>query len=577
MPRPVLSKPTAFSTLDALPPLLTTLIVYWIGSALAVYLALRLISLPLFFHPVTFRSLLTSCLDLAFKLLMVGLPMLAVIGIAAVYRRVSLKVQEVTQKEQEVTQKEQEVTQKEQEVIRRQQEAQEVIELVQRVQSVDIQNSIQKKKDLDEANYRNNLRLPPYVEYISIKNHVMFEGLRWNLEQTNVLLGRNGFGKTLLLRILTALLSNDGEKIADILGANPARLEVEIGMARALRAADSAKSRIAYADRKIIHTIAPVPFLAIPDIRTLSRAEMTLAPPPAGREDLARYGYYNFLYDLPTDSLVQRTLLQACIDSVGRKPGDVPLLQLLQNIITELSGASFRFDKITPLGSGGRFRIDVIAESSSEAVPLQVVSQGTLSTTAIFGLIYDYLRWQPPTGSPVERMTGIVLIDELDAHLHPAWQQKILELLRRTFPNVQLICTAHSPLIVAGRRMHEVALLAKDEEHFTVENIARDFVGTGPEEILRAVFKVEDKDEAFNRYRAMRPRRASIEAEINELSSGSDADLRRIEKLEQDLNYIDKAEAVQVEINKIAMLRDRVKELEHRRKASEANLGEPTT
>ena len=306
---------------------------------------------------------------------------------------------------------------------------------------------------------------------------------------------------------------------------------------------------------------------------------MTLAPPPAGREDLARYGYYNFLYDLPTDSLVQRTLLQACIDSVGRKPGDVPLLQLLQNIITELSGASFRFDKITPLGSGGRFRIDVIAESSSEAVPLQVVSQGTLSTTAIFGLIYDYLRWlEPPTGSPVEHMTGIVLIDELDAHLHPAWQQKILELLRQTFPNVQLICSAHSPLIVAGCRAHEVAMLGKQGEHFTVENIDHDFVGASPEKILRAVFKVEDKDLAFNRYRAMRPRRASIEAEINELSSGSDADLRRIEKLQQDLDYIDKAEAAQVEINEIAMLRDRVKELEHRLKASDmANLGGRTT
>src|SRR5262249_50070437 len=142
MPRPVLSKPTAFSTLDALPLLLTTLIVYLIGSALAVYLALRLISLPFFFHPVTFRSLLASCLDLAFNTLLVVLPMLGVIGIAAVYgekERVSLKVQEVTQKEQEVIRrrqevielaqrekervslKVQEVTQKEQEVIRRRQ------------------------------------------------------------------------------------------------------------------------------------------------------------------------------------------------------------------------------------------------------------------------------------------------------------------------------------------------------------------------------------------------------------------------------------------------------------------------
>jgi predicted ATP-binding protein involved in virulence len=43
---------------------------------------------------------------------------------------------------------------------------------------------------------------------------------------------------------------------------------------------------------------------------------------------------------------------------------------------------------------------------------------------------------------------GIVLIDELDLHLHPNWQRRIVSDLRRTFPNVQFFVTTHSPIIL---------------------------------------------------------------------------------------------------------------------------------
>lgn len=45
---------------------------------------------------------------------------------------------------------------------------------------------------------------------------------------------------------------------------------------------------------------------------------------------------------------------------------------------------------------------------------------------------------------------GIVLIDEVDLHLHPLWQRNIIHQLARTFPNVQFIVTTHSPVVVAG-------------------------------------------------------------------------------------------------------------------------------
>lgn len=46
--------------------------------------------------------------------------------------------------------------------------------------------------------------------------------------------------------------------------------------------------------------------------------------------------------------------------------------------------------------------------------------------------------------------SGIILIDEVDLHLHPKWQREILKQLKDTFPNIQFVVTTHSPVIVVG-------------------------------------------------------------------------------------------------------------------------------
>ena len=47
---------------------------------------------------------------------------------------------------------------------------------------------------------------------------------------------------------------------------------------------------------------------------------------------------------------------------------------------------------------------------------------------------------------------GIVLIDNIDLHLHPSWQRHVMENLTACFPGVQFIATAHSPLIAQARK-----------------------------------------------------------------------------------------------------------------------------
>jgi predicted ATP-binding protein involved in virulence len=55
----------------------------------------------------------------------------------------------------------------------------------------------------------------------------------------------------------------------------------------------------------------------------------------------------------------------------------------------------------------------------------------------------------PHLGEEALNVPGIVLIDEIELHLHPSWQQRIIPDLQRTFPNVQFICTTHSPQVLS--------------------------------------------------------------------------------------------------------------------------------
>ena len=49
-----------------------------------------------------------------------------------------------------------------------------------------------------------------------------------------------------------------------------------------------------------------------------------------------------------------------------------------------------------------------------------------------------------------QNITGIVFIDEIDMHLHPNWQWRIVNALTKTFPKIQFIVTTHSPIIISS-------------------------------------------------------------------------------------------------------------------------------
>lgn len=112
-------------------------------------------------------------------------------------------------------------------------------------------------------------------------------------------------------------------------------------------------------------------------------------------------------------------------------------------------------------------------------LPFGLLSDGQRNMLALVGdLAIKAAQLNPHLGADALQQTpGIVLIDELDLHLHPRWQQHIVEDLRRLFPEVQFIATTHSPFIIQTLRTGE--LISLDTEpvpetgNLGVEEIAR--------------------------------------------------------------------------------------------------------
>lgn len=135
-------------------------------------------------------------------------------------------------------------------------------------------------------------------------------------------------------------------------------------------------------------------------------------------------------------------------DFVNRSSGELKIVaqntiltltSAFKGFISDLDGFDIEFTKN---------RIDLHFIKKGEKVNPYQLSQGEKVLITLFGDISKrMLLLNPSLMNPLEGK-GIVLIDEIELHLHPGWQQTIIESLCTTFPNVQFILTTHSPQVL---------------------------------------------------------------------------------------------------------------------------------
>jgi energy-coupling factor transporter ATP-binding protein EcfA2 len=133
------------------------------------------------------------------------------------------------------------------------------------------------------------------------------------------------------------------------------------------------------------------------------------------------------------------------------EPHRDPLLQRLHSL----------FDKGQLLGTGF---IEELEHRAEYLATLQEIPSGDAATMAWVADLVGHLFLEAKGPVPAAKMEGIVLIDAIDLHLHPAWQAELVPTLKRVFPRLQFIVTAHSPMLLPGLEQDEIVLLEEDEE-----------------------------------------------------------------------------------------------------------------
>ena len=129
---------------------------------------------------------------------------------------------------------------------------------------------------------------------------------------------------------------------------------------------------------------------------------------------------------------------------------------------------------------------------------------------------------------------AILLIDEIENHLHPTWQRRVIPALQKHFPKLQIFATTHSPFVVAGLKKGQVHLLQRDADGVvTTTTNERDVIGWTADEILRTLMGVDEPTDQLTVNRASRLRELrgqetltpEEESELNELRRQVNADL----------------------------------------------------
>ena len=123
-------------------------------------------------------------------------------------------------------------------------------------------------------------------------------------------------------------------------------------------------------------------------------------------------------------------------------------------------------------------------------VSLSNLSLGYRSVIAwMVDLAARMLERYPESDDPLSE-PAIVLVDEIDLHLHPKWQRTIMDFLTKRFPNTQFIVTAHSPLVVQAAQDANIVLLRREGDRVVIDNNPEIIDNWRVDQILTSLFEL---------------------------------------------------------------------------------------
>lgn len=135
---------------------------------------------------------------------------------------------------------------------------------------------------------------------------------------------------------------------------------------------------------------------------------------------------------------------------------------------------------------------EIILKNKDNEIYFEMLSDGYKSCIFILLGIIKEIEYRFPEMNAVD-FDNIIMIDEIDIHLHPQWQAKLVKVLKETFPKAQIIATTHSPSVLQNAKAEEIIPLYRDKngdvqikelhlgeyglQGWTLEEIIKDVMG----------------------------------------------------------------------------------------------------
>ncbi len=373
------------------------------------------------------------------------------------------------------------------------------------------------------------------IEQLELKNFRCFEDIKVELHPNmNVMVGINGTGKTTMLeairifigaafceldkienKIYSPNISDDDVRLHNLERQYPVKIQGIVTVDEQLLPARSATW-----DRTLEHYGRKTKFNESKDVKALSKriqsvireAEVTAVPLIAyystdrykkekrntGLEaDGSRLrGYYNAL-DSTTNIWFFLSIIKTETLWELQEGKQSTILWMVRNVVLQCVPDckeikhDVKQDKL------------IITQANGEKVPFASLSDGVRNVLSIaMELALRCYLLNPTLGEDAPAKTpGIVLIDEIDLHLHPEWQLHILNDLTTVFENIQFIVSTHAPLVLSSLKNGEIFSIADRKVYdFPNQYMHR------PEQILKAMnakLGSEEIDRALSDYRLL--------------------------------------------------------------------------
>ena len=379
---------------------------------------------------------------------------------------------------------------------------------------------------------------------VSLRNIGNFKSIDVDFEDNwNLLLGDNGGGKSTILRAITLALSgNDvrGEAMAARLlrnGESTGSIELSLGPTGATKIRTTL---VRDGTRVKINSPQVTPLqagqglvLGFPALRGVTSTQPTgptrMDTPDPNVDDVAPL--LQERVDTRLNQLKQwviNTALQAETAPAGR---EAQMLKTFRRVLRDVvPGRHVDFKGVD------RRTWTVYLQTDDGEASFDSLSQGTSSILGWVGVLLQRLYGIYPNAKQPEDGPALVLIDEIDAHLHPRWQRKLVTLTREQFPNVQMIASSHSPLLAGAMRRNELRIVERDpasgEMHAAMPR--EDLRGQTADEILTSSLfalptsRSPEAEQLINKYFKL--------YEKHDRSKAEDADLRSLENELDQLN-----------------------------------------